>query len=184
MAVATRHTLSPVQPVVQPRSRLLPHIRTGSAVICCTVLCVLSAVGVQSLPHIVYLSRGRLFEHSGSRELADLKQFAYNLFNRHTQHQQQHNEVDDGSRAIPAPPSSLDVLRDGALHWAGQLHDTVTSLPAVAAALVSVGALLGVLLTVIAFALLLPKDGPRRPPASSATLACGAGGTGKARKAD
>ena len=144
-------------------------------------VCVLS-VAVRSLPHIVYLSRGRMFEYSGSREAHDLTQFAHSKLNRHLQQQQQ----DEDGREVPAPPNTWSVLGEALLQWAGQLHHTVTSLPVVSAALVSVGVLLGVLLTLLFFALLLPNQLPagRKAQPASAKLATSADGVSKPRKAD
>ena len=150
---------------------------------------------MQSLPHIVYLSRGLLFEYSGGRDKLSIKQFAYNTRDRHLiaaqkaadsgQQQQQHSS-DDGGRPVPGPPGAFDRWRDGSLQWAEQLHRTLTELPSVAVALVAVGVLLGALLTVLAFALLLPNDAAHKSAAAarSAKLAAHADGTGKARKAE
>ena len=163
----------------------------------CVRVCVAAAAGlprprgavdVNSLPHIVYLSRGHLFEYRGSREQHDLTQFAYDKLNRHTQQQQQHEDVDDDSRPVPAPQSSSAALADMTLRWAGQLHHTVTTLPAVAAALVAVGIMLGALLALLALAVLLPNEATaaaaRKAPASSAALVTQPTGPTKARKAD
>ena len=129
--------------------RPLPSLTTSVACRVC------AAVNVSGLPHILYLSRGRLFEYAGSREAHDLTRFAHDKLHRRTQQQA---EGEDGGRAVPAPPTALSALSAMALRWSDQLLYAVTATPAVAAALLSLGAVLGALLTLLAFALLLPNN--------------------------
>ena len=166
---------------------------------------------MRSLPHIVYLSRGRLFEHSGGRDKDELLTFARRTLNRHTQQRRTEAEEEgheddeaaaaaagggsssargeDEGRPVPAAPSQWSVFHAALLEWAGQLHQTLTTLPAVSIALVAVGVLLGVLLTLLAFALLLPNEvlPPAKAAVSSARRTAAAtqsDGASKARKAD
>ena len=147
---------------------------------------VCAAVAVSGLPHIVYVSRGRLFEYAGSREAHDLTRFAHDKLHRHTQQQQAVEGGEDGGRAVPAPPTALSALSAMALRWSDQLLYAVTSTPAVAVALLSLGAVLGALLTLLAFALLLPNNerGAHTATVRSAKAAVQAEGPAKIRKAD
>ena len=135
---------------------------------------------MRSLPHIIHLSRGRMFEYSGSRDRQALSQFAYDRLNRGVQ-QTGEGEAD---RPVPAPSSTWSVVGDTALQWAGQLHTTVTTLPAVSGALVSVGVLLGVLLTLAAFALMLPNELPLARPLKANSARVTSEAALKSRKAD
>lgn len=163
-------------------------------------------VEIRSLPTIVYLSRGHMFQFSGSRDKQHITQFAHNSLNRHTAQQQPGGgeagvgadedgswqtagSSADGGREVPSPLSSWSVYGDAALRWSGQLHHTITTLPAVAAALISLGVLLGVLVTMLAFALMLPNQpapaaAARQVTVNSATATTQANGASKARKAD
>ena len=140
------------------------------------------------LPHIVYLSRGRLFDYSGGRDAQELKQFAYDKLNRHSAQQRaEGDEAEGDGRVVPAPLSAGHQLRDALLKWSGQLHHTLTAMPAVSTALLSLGALLGALVTILSFALLLPNQPPHTTPANSVSAkqpVNGGGAGGKARKAD
>ena len=69
--------------------------------------------------------------------------------------------VEERGLPVPPVPSSWDVLRSSFDAWANQLSYVVTAQPTVAAALLLMGALIGLSLSLLVLALTL---GDRRPP--------------------
>jgi hypothetical protein len=139
-----------------------------------------------------------MFPYSGSRQLQHLLTWARDLRQRDEQREHTGEEGEqDGQQGsgdsssqrsasqlsglpVPPEPSLWQRLGSSWAGWAAELGQTLTGQPLVAAALVFMGLLMGVALTVLLFALTLKAGGssgtaPDRQAAAAAPAAAGRG---------
>ena len=152
-----------------------------------SLCCCVGGVGIAGFPTLLFLSRGRLWEYQGSRSRADLVDFATQKQRRGRTappasegNGQEEVEVDgltelrsvgsvDGEedegvagRPIPPVPSTWDVVVAAVVQWSARLTHVLLEQSTVAAALLLMGALIGVLLSTVVFTLTL--DSRIAPP--------------------
>ena len=167
----------------------------------CRPLLLRSSVSVRGFPTIVYLSRGLMFPYSGSRQLQHLVAWARERRQRdELTGQGEAGQHDDGQQSgagsgsssvsqlsglpVPPEPSLWQTLQSSFAGWAAELVHTLSGQPHVAVALLLMGALIGVALTVLLFALTLdgPSSGRARDGRSLTATAAGSSSSSKAAK--
>jgi len=98
---------------------------------------------VRGFPSILLVSRGRVFEHRGGRSLDALTAFALSSLGK---------PAAEGA-PLPGPPAGWQLALDGFLQLATEVQGVVLRKPLAAAVFALGGALLGVVGTVLLFAL-------------------------------
>jgi hypothetical protein len=136
----------------------------------------LSLVSIAGFPTLLYLSRGELWEYKGSRGREDLVRFASERQQRGGRRPsaeaigegEEGEEVDEDEvgelrgRPIPPMPSTWGLTKAAFLGFSARLNDVLVGQMDVAAVLLLMGALLGVVLTLIGLTLSLDRQPP--PP--------------------
>ena len=148
---------APSNPLTSPR-----HLLSVPPSVCRALFAL--PVSIAGFPTLLYVSRGQVWEYKGSRSREDLVRFA-------TERQQRGGRVgreggaeadgEEGSgRPVPPVPSAWAVSWAAFEGWSARLSDVLLGQTTVAAVLILMGVLLGVILTLLALALTLDQKPP------------------------